>query len=161
MSTVYISLGSNLGDREGNCIRAIELLGKKGIPVTKKSSVCETAPWGVTDQPLFLNMAIEITTGLNPHELLTILKDIETEIGRETSPRWGPRTIDLDILLFGDLIVEEDTLRIPHPLMHKRGFVLKPLSEIAPDATHPILQQRVHDLLRQFARKGNNNYEAS
>jgi 2-amino-4-hydroxy-6-hydroxymethyldihydropteridine diphosphokinase len=161
MCTVYISIGSNLGDREGNCIRAIELLEKKGISVTKKSSVCETTPWGVKDQPLFLNMTIEITTGLKPHELLKILKDIEIDIGRETSSRWGPRLIDLDILLFGDRIVEEDTLRIPHPLMHRRAFVLKPLSEIAPDATHPVLRQRIHELLRQLARKGNNHYEVS
>ena len=154
MSTVYIGIGSNLGDREENCIRAIELLEKRGIPVKKKSSLHETKPWGVQDQPLFLNMAIEIETALSPRELLKMLKEIEKETGRETSSRWGPRIIDLDILLFNAGVVEEDHLRIPHPLMHERDFVLKPLSEIAPDAEHPVLHKTIRELMLQLERKG-------
>ena len=157
MSTVYIGIGSNLGDRGGNCIRAIELLEQRGIPVKKRSSLYETEPWGVKDQPLFVNMAIEIETALSPRELLKILKEMEKEIGRETSSRWGPRIIDLDILLFNTDVVDEDTLSIPHPLMHERDFVLKPLSEIAPDAEHPVLHKNIRDLVMQLERKGKNN----
>ena len=157
MSTVYIGIGSNLGDREENCIRAVELLEKRGIPVTKKSALHETKPWGVKDQPLFLNMAIEIETALSPRELLKILKEIEKETGREPASRWGPRIIDLDILLFNASVVDEDHLRIPHPLMHERDFVLKPLSEIAPDAEHPVLHKSIRELMLQLERKGKNN----
>ena len=161
MSTVYIGIGSNLGDREENCIRAVELLEKRGIPVKKKSALHETKPWGVKDQPLFLNMAIEIETALSPRELLKILKETEQEIGRETSSRWGPRIIDLDILLFNTDVVDEDTLSIPHPLMHERDFVLKPLSEIAPDAEHPVLHKSIRELAMQLERKGKNNRGSS
>ena len=157
MSTIYIGIGSNLGDREVNCIRAVELLEKRGIPVKKKSALHETKPWGVKDQPLFLNMAIEIETALSPRELLKILKEIEKETGREPASRWGPRIIDLDILLFNARVVDEDHLRIPHPLMHKRDFVLKPLSEIAPDAEHPVLHKSIRELMLQLERKGKNN----
>jgi 2-amino-4-hydroxy-6-hydroxymethyldihydropteridine diphosphokinase len=161
MSTVYIGIGSNLGDRGENCIRAIELLEKKGIPVKKKSSLYETEPWGVKDQPLFINMAIEIETGLSPRELLKMLKETEQEIGRKTSSRWGPRIIDLDILLFNTDVVEEDNLSIPHPLMHERDFVLNPLSEIAPDAEHPVLHKSIRELAMQLERKGKNNRGSS
>jgi 2-amino-4-hydroxy-6-hydroxymethyldihydropteridine diphosphokinase len=157
MSTVYIGIGSNLGDRGENCIRAIELLEQRGIPVKKRSSLYETEPWGVKDQPLFLNMAIEIETALSPRDLLKILKETEQEIGRETSSQWGPRIIDLDILLFNTDIVDEDTLSIPHPFMHERDFVLKPLSEIAPDAEHPVLHKSIRELEMQLERKGKNN----
>jgi len=157
MSTIYIGIGSNLGDREENCIRAVELLEHRGIPVKKKSALHETKPWGVKDQPLFLNMAIEIETALSPRELLKILKEIEKEIGREPASRWRPRIIDLDILLFNTSVVDENHLRIPHPLMHERDFVLKPLSEIAPDAEHPVLHKSIWELMLELERKGKNN----
>jgi len=153
MSIVYIGIGSNLGDRQKNCLRAIELMQKKGIVVTKKSSLYETEPWGYKDQPQFINMAIEGETGFNPKELLMVLKNIEREIGREESLRWGPRKVDLDILLFDTIILTDDSLEIPHPLLHKRDFVLKPLCEIASDIHHPLLKVSIFDLLQQLCKK--------
>jgi len=153
MSIVYIGIGSNLGDRQENCLHAIELLQKKGIVVTKKSSLYETEPWGYKDQPQFINMAIEIETEFNPEELLTVLKNIEREMGREESFRWGPRKVDLDILLFDTIILTEDSLEIPHPLLHKRYFVLRPLCEIASDILHPLLKVSIFDLLQQLCKK--------
>ncbi|MGB9716249.1 MAG: 2-amino-4-hydroxy-6-hydroxymethyldihydropteridine diphosphokinase [Thermodesulfovibrionales bacterium] len=141
MAIAYIGIGSNLGNRQENCIHAIDLLEKNGITVKKRSSMYETKPWGMKDQPDFINMALEIETDLDPKELLKILKNIEKEIGRKESFKWGPRVIDLDILLFNDLILSEDDLKIPHPLMHERNFVLKPLCEIAPDKIHPVLKK--------------------
>jgi 2-amino-4-hydroxy-6-hydroxymethyldihydropteridine diphosphokinase len=158
MSIVYIGIGSNLGNREANCRQAVELLEKKGILIKKKSSLYETEPWGIKDQPLFLNMAIEIETELIPGELLKVLQDIETEIGREKTLKWGPRIIDLDILFFDDIILNEDNLKIPHPFMHERDFVLKPLQEIAPDMKHPVLQLSISELLYDLEKKSQNSH---
>src|SRR3972149_7007496 len=115
MSIAYIGIGSNLGDREGNCERAIKLLIANGITVTKRSSMAETEPWGVKEQPNFINMAVEIKTGLTPEELLRLLKNIEVDVGRLPTSHWGPRIIDLDILLYDDVIMETPELQIPHP----------------------------------------------
>jgi len=150
MSTAYIGIGSNLGKRQENCLRAIELIEKKGILVKKRSSLYETEPWGVKDQPLFINMSIEVVTDFKPLEFLHVLKDIERETGRKESGRWGPRVIDLDILLFDDIVMEEDGLTIPHPLLHERDFVLRPLHEIAPNATHPVFKMTIHELLHRL-----------
>jgi 2-amino-4-hydroxy-6-hydroxymethyldihydropteridine diphosphokinase len=152
-STAYIGIGSNLGNREENCYRAIELLEKKGIKIKKKSSLYETEPWGIEQQPMFLNMAVEIETELEPEKLLRLLKDIETKLGRKGTFKWGPRIIDLDILLFDDIIINKKDLKIPHPLMHKRDFVLNPLNEIAPEINHPLLNCRIDELVQQFYRK--------
>ena len=158
MSIVYIGIGSNLGNREKNCRQAVELLENKGILIKKKSSLYETEPWGIRDQPLFFNMAIEIETELKPEELLEVLQAVETEIGREKTFKWGPRIIDLDILLYDDIILREETLTIPHPLMHERDFVLRPLSEIAPDMKHPILQLSIGELLNNLSRKPHSSH---
>src|SRR3990172_9420350 len=128
MAIVYIGLGSNLGDRHKNCLRAIELFKHNGLVVTKESLMHETEPWGVTGQPAFINMAVEIETGLAPVRLLDLLKKIERDMGRQETARWGPRIIDLDILLYDDIYLKTDFLTIPHPLMHEREFVLGPLS---------------------------------
>jgi len=150
MSLAYIGIGSNLGNRQKNCLRAIELLKEKKIIVTKRSSLYETEPWGIKDQPKFLNMVIEIETKLNPEELLVILKDLENEVGRKESLKWGPRIIDLDILLVDNLVLNQDDLIIPHPLMHKRDFVLRPLAEIAPDVKHPLLKLSIDELMQKL-----------
>ncbi|MBM4145726.1 MAG: 2-amino-4-hydroxy-6-hydroxymethyldihydropteridine diphosphokinase [Nitrospira sp.] len=150
MSIVYIGIGSNLGDRKANCMRAIELLAGKGIVVRKESSLYETDPWGDKNQPKFLNMAIEIETEIKPQDLLSLLADIEKELGRKRSYKWGPRVIDLDILLYNSLTIDEDDLKIPHPFMHERDFVLKPLYEIAPDVKHPVLNLSAGELLQKL-----------
>jgi 2-amino-4-hydroxy-6-hydroxymethyldihydropteridine diphosphokinase len=150
MSIAYIGIGSNLGERKKNCLYAIELIEKKHITVTKRSSIYETEPWGVSNQPIFLNMAIEIETDLTPVELLKILKDIEKKMGRENSYHWGPRIIDLDILLFDNLIINMDNLKIPHPFLHERDFVLRPLKEIAPGIKHPLLNVRIDELFKKL-----------
>jgi len=147
--TAYIALGSNLGDREAVLNRAAELLGKtEGIEVTAISSYYNTAPVGYTEQPDFLNAAAEIKTVLTPKELLQICMGIEKELKRERIIRWGPRTIDLDILLYGDRIINEENLIVPHPRMHERSFVLEPLKEIAPYAMHPVNGQTVSEMYR-------------
>jgi 2-amino-4-hydroxy-6-hydroxymethyldihydropteridine diphosphokinase len=161
MAIVYLSIGSNLGDREKNLSRAIEILEKQGIFVRKRSSLYETEPWGEKNQPLFLNMALEIETELKPQELLRVVKNVEIEAGRERSYKWGPRIIDLDILLYNHIIVNEETLKIPHPLMHERDFVLRPLDEIAPDAMHPLLKISIHALLNKCGRTSTSSYGIS
>ncbi|HXX81527.1 MAG TPA: 2-amino-4-hydroxy-6-hydroxymethyldihydropteridine diphosphokinase [Thermodesulfovibrionales bacterium] len=147
MSIVHIGIGSNLGNREEHCLKAVRLCAEKGILVRQRSSMYETEPWGVKDQPGFINMAIEGETGLTPAQLLNVLRMIEDEVGRVETFRWGPRVIDLDILLYDDLVMNTPELRIPHPLMHKREFVLRPLVEIAPDTIHPVLRKTIKELL--------------
>ena len=146
MSIVYISIGSNIGDREENCRKAIKLLKENGIALKRESSLYETEPWGVKNQPKFINMAIEVETDKEPEELLRVLKEIEIEIGRKETVKWGPRVIDLDILFYDELILKIPGLEIPHPLLHERDFVLKPLSEIAPDKKHPVIGKTVKEM---------------
>lgn len=151
MPTAYIGIGSNLGNREENCLTAIKLLADRGLIIKKQSAMYETEPWGVEEQPGFINMAIEIETSLEPEKLLESLKCIEAEIGRQDSYRWGPRIIDLDILLYADIIINTPILQIPHPLMHQRGFVLRPMSEIAPDVVHPVIKKTIDKILAEEA----------
>jgi len=150
MAAAFIGIGSNLGDREQNCINAIELLAREGLIVTKRSSLYETEPWGVKDQPEFINMVVEIETETDPRRLLQVLKSIEQGMGRKDTFRWGPRIIDLDILLYDDLVISEEGIQIPHPSMHMRDFVLRPLNEISPDLVHPVLKRSVNDLLAEI-----------
>lgn len=117
------------------------------MSIIRTSSHYETEPWGVKDQPRFINMALEACTFLGPLNLLQLLKDIERSLGREQTIRWGPRTIDLDILFYDDLIFSSEDLIIPHPLLHERMFVLEPLAEISPDRVHPVLKKSVRSLL--------------
>ena len=140
--TVFLGLGSNVGDREEYIEQALFLLEKNpNIDVIKHSSNFETEPEGGGGQPLFLNAVIQAKTKLTPHKLLDVCNEIEATLGREREIEWGPRTIDIDILLYGDEIISDERLQIPHPLMHERLFVLKPMSEIAPKAIHPVLEK--------------------
>jgi 2-amino-4-hydroxy-6-hydroxymethyldihydropteridine diphosphokinase len=150
MAVVYIGIGSNIGNRQANCKNAIERLKNKGIIVRKYSSMYETEPWGLKEQPRFINMAVEAETGFSPDELLRALKDIEKEMGKEETVKWGPRIIDLDILLYDDIIIDMKHLHIPHPLLHKRDFVLIPMSEIAPDKMHPALKKSMRQLKKEL-----------
>ena len=149
MTTAYIALGANLGDRSANIERAIDILRNTlGIVVKRVSSVREyDAVGGPPDSPPFLNAAAEIETTLSPRELLDALLQTERSLGRQRREKWGPRLIDLDLLLYGDRVIDGPDLKIPHPLMHERRFVLEPLAQIAPDAIHPLLSKAVRDLL--------------
>ncbi len=131
-STIYLALGSNLGDRSANLQAAISAL-PPAVRVLKESPVYETQPWGYTDQPAFLNMVLKGETSLGPVELLDHLKELETSLGRLPSVRWGPRLIDMDILFYADLVLDIRGLVIPHPHLHERPFVLVPLADLAPD----------------------------
>ncbi len=146
MTTVYLALGSNLGDRAANLESALAAL-PPAVEVDCRSPVYETDPEYVTDQPAFLNMAVSGETGLEPEELLRRLKDIEADLGRTPAARYGPRLIDLDIIFFGERIVDAPGLAIPHPRLAERLFVLKPLSDIAPAATHPVTGETVLHML--------------
>lgn len=132
MATAYLSLGSNLGDRLALLAEAVRRLRTPAVRVTKVSSVYETAPWGKTDQPAFLNCAVEVETELAPHALLGHILSVEQSLGRVRIERWGPRTVDIDILLYGQERVATADLEIPHPRMAGRAFVLVPLLEMAP-----------------------------
>ncbi|MFC1490775.1 2-amino-4-hydroxy-6-hydroxymethyldihydropteridine diphosphokinase [Candidatus Latescibacterota bacterium] len=143
----YLGLGSNLGDRFENLRDAVKRLdGVSGITVTKASYVYETDPVGGVAQPDYYNAALKIKTSFKPGELLKVCLDTEHEMGRVRSEKWGPRVIDIDILLYGDSIIDTHDLKVPHPLMAERAFVLYPLADIAPDTVHPDNGKTVNEL---------------
>ena len=153
LHTAYIALGSNLGDKEENLRRALELLEERGVEVVKTSSFICTEPYGVTDQPQFLNGVCEVRTSLEPLELLHTLLDIEQEMGRVRLRHWGERNIDLDLLLYEDVVLDTEELKLPHPDMLNRDFVLLQLAEIAPELVHPILQKSIEELSNLYISK--------
>ena len=152
MHVAYIGFGSNIGDRLGHIQNAVCALSEtEGITLQKISSVYKTDPVGYEAQAHFLNGVAAIQTDLPPLSLLHALKNIETAIGRKHRIRWGPREIDLDILIYGDMCLQTEKLIIPHPEMHRRRFVLTPLAEIAPDLVHPVLKETIQTLLERLA----------
>lgn len=157
--TVYLALGTNLGDRVENLRAALQAL-LRVVNIQAASPVYETPPWGYTDQPAFLNMALQGETGLAPADLLRELKRIEVELGRQPNFRYGPRVIDLDILFYGQQVMELETLSIPHPRLPERAFVLVPLADLAPDLRHPVLQKTVSEMLASVERGEIRPFEA-
>lgn len=150
LKTAYIGIGSNLGSRIENCKKAVALMGEYGINIEASSSMIETSPWAVKDQPDFINMCVKVNTNLSPHKLLETLLEIEQKVGRTKTYRWGPRIIDLDILLYGNDIIIDDTLRIPHAQLHRREFVLRTLNEIAGDVLHPEFHLTIKTLFEEI-----------
>ena len=148
-ANVYLSIGSNMGDREAHLANALAAIARlPGTHVLQTSRIYTTAPWGRTDQPDYLNMAAQISTSLEADSLLACLKEIEKSEGRVPGERWGPRTLDIDILLYGSSQISTGSLQVPHPRMWERAFVLRPLAEIAPGLAEPsgtLIEQRLAD----------------
>jgi len=147
LKTVYLALGSNLGDRRANLASALERLATADLRIVRVSSIYETAPRDVLDQPWFLNQVAEVETSLFPRQLLARTQKIERELGRKRAQPKGPRVIDVDILLFGDAIINTPDLEVPHPRMLDRRFVLEPLAELAPDLRHPATGRSMREAL--------------
>lgn len=151
MTKVYLSLGSNLGDREANLRHALEHLETSGIHLLRQSSIYETEPQDLREQPWFLNLVVEAETSLSPAELLTKIHAIEAQLGRKRVLPKGPRTIDIDILFYDHAVVATPELQIPHPRLAERRFVLEPLAELAPDLRHPVTGRTVGEMLPAVA----------
>jgi 2-amino-4-hydroxy-6-hydroxymethyldihydropteridine diphosphokinase len=148
-----LALGTNLGEREKNLEFARAALAPE-VKIVEESPIYETPPWGYTEQPKFLNQVVKAETNLSPEALLSYLKEIESQLGRRQTIRYGPRVIDLDILFYDDVVLSQSGLTIPHPHLHKRAFVLVPLADLAPDMQHPILNQSVSEILEEVDQEG-------
>jgi len=154
MGTAALLLGGNQGDRLAYISKAKSFIKSHVGVILKESSLVETAAWGITDQPSFINQAILVETDLEPNLLLLTLLNIEKLLGRIRTEKWGPRIIDIDILYYDQLIIDEIDLKIPHPFMQDRKFTLVPLNEISPDWLHPIFHKSVNQLLEECKDEG-------
>jgi 2-amino-4-hydroxy-6-hydroxymethyldihydropteridine diphosphokinase len=153
MHPVYLSLGTNLGDRFGNLSRAVEQL-REHLTVTAVSPVYSTEAWGYKDQPSFINACVAAMTSLSPRELLKVVKGIERDMGRTPTRHWGPRLIDIDIIFYNGQVVDEPDLVVPHPHVAERAFVLAPLADIIPNFAHPVTGVTVQDMLEVIDTAG-------
>jgi len=151
MNQTYLLIGGNLGNRQENLGHAAKMIAAKVGTVLLASSLYETEAWGVTDQPSFLNQVLLVETALDPKQVLEAILSIEKEMGRRRMQKFGPRTIDIDILFFNELIMHEDSLTIPHPQLHLRRFTLAPLNEISPQFIHPVFNKSISQLMEQLA----------
>jgi 2-amino-4-hydroxy-6-hydroxymethyldihydropteridine diphosphokinase len=151
MPIIYIALGTNLGDRLMNLEAAIGAM-QPAVHILAQSPIYQTEPWGHTEQPAFLNQVVRAETDLSPYDLLAYLKGVETTMGRTPTFRYGPRLIDLDILLYGDLVIDTPDLIVPHPHLPERAFVLVPLADLAPGFVHPKLKKTISVLLESIDR---------
>lgn len=147
MSTAYLLIGGNLGNRSANLQKAVFNIEQTCGKIVQSSAIYETSAWGLTEQPAFYNQALVVSTQLSPHGLMQALLTIELQMGRTREIKMGPRIIDLDILLIDQLVQQSDLLQLPHPSLALRRFALLPLAEIAPDLMHPILQKSIQTLL--------------
>lgn len=154
MENVYLLLGSNENNRTENLEKARSFIALRCGEIKAQSALYETAAWGLKEQNPFINQAILITTFCTATELLILLKDIEKEVGRVETVKWGPRVIDIDILFYGNEIVNTDQLIVPHPYLHERRFTLAPLNEIAPQLEHPVLHKTIGQLLKECGDEG-------
>ncbi|CCJ33644.1 2-amino-4-hydroxy-6-hydroxymethyldihydropteridine diphosphokinase [Caloramator australicus] len=150
MNIAYIAFGTNVGNREENINVALKMMEDRGLKIIKTSKIYVTEPYGYKDQPEFLNGAVEVETNLSCRELLNVLLNIEKDMGRVRHFKWGPRNIDLDIIFYNDEVIDEPDLKVPHPDMHNRDFVLKPLCDLNPNFVHPILKKTVKTLLDEL-----------
>ena len=153
LEKIYLLTGSNIGDREQQLMKVAQLLNENTGEVTAQSSIYETEAWGLTDQPDFLNQALELITPLSPQQLIESILNIERKMGRVRSEKWTARLIDIDVIFYGSQIIKTETLTIPHPFMHERNFVLVPLMEIAADFIHPVFKLSVKELYERSEDK--------
>ena len=155
MKTAYIGIGSNMGERRRNCLEAVDRIGMRpDFRILRLSGLYETEPVGVEGQDWYVNCIASLSTGLSARDLMKGLLLIEAEMGRVRRGRWEPRVIDLDLLLFGMDIIDNDDLKVPHPLMHKRRFVMAPMNDLAPDLIHPVIGRTMAELFEEISTDG-------